>query len=113
MNIITASVLTTFSVCAFAADSFTDPAEAGVDYAIQGEYAGEGSGAQVIALGDGKFRVVGWDNGLPGTVDNAERVAEISGELKDGKVAFKDDKWDAVLENGVITGKSEGKTYPL
>jgi len=113
MNIITASILTTFSVCAFAADSFTDPAAAGVEYAIQGEYAGEGSGAQVIALGDGKFRVVGWDNGLPGTVDNAERVDEITGELKDGKVAFKNDKWDAVLENGVITGKSEDKTYTL
>ena len=83
------SILTSVTISAFAADSFTDPATAGIDYTIQGEYAGEGSGAQVIALGDGKFRVVGWDGGLPGTAETVERKVEITGELKDGKVAFK------------------------
>ena len=92
------SILTSLTVSALAADSFTAPAAAGADYAIQGEYAGEGSGAQVIALGDGKFRVVGWDGGLPGSAENVERKAEITGELKDGKVVFKDAEWDAVLE---------------
>ena len=109
----TLSILTSISISAFAADSFTDPAAAGVDYTIQGEYAGEGSGAQVIALGDGKFRVVGWDGGLPGTVEKAERKAEIAGELANGKVVFKNAEWDAVLENGAITGKHEDKTYTL
>ncbi len=113
MKLITTSLLATLSFSAFAVESFTDPAAAGADYTIQGEYAGEGSGAQVIALGDGKFRVVGWDNGLPGVAENAERKDEIDGELKDGKVIFKNEKWDAVLENGVITGKAKEHTYTL
>jgi hypothetical protein len=113
MKTLATFIFSTITTFAFAQESFTDPAAAGVDYTIQGEYAGEGSGAQVIALGDGKFRVVGWDNGLPGAVDNAERKDEIEGELKDGKVIFKNEKWDAVLENGVITGKTQDKTYTL
>ena len=113
MKYLSASIVFSAAISTFAAESFTDAAAAGVDYQIQGEYAGEGSGAQVIAMGDGKFRVVGWDGGLPGTVETAERKQEIVGELKDGKVAFKNADWDAVLENGVITGKHEDKTYTL
>lgn len=54
------------------APAYTDPAEAGADFKLQGEYQGtidaDGSrwGAQVIALGKGKFRVVGYSGGLPG-----------------------------------------------
>ena len=58
----------------------TDPAEAAKDpdFAVQGEYLSEGNvetkdvgdhfkiGAQVIALGDGKFSVVVYKGGLPG-----------------------------------------------
>ncbi len=55
------------------AQTITDPAKAGVDYEIQGEYSGriqagdidETWGAQVVALGDGKFEVIGFKGGLP------------------------------------------------
>jgi hypothetical protein len=53
--------------------TFTDPAQAGPDYAVQGEYLGtvqsagpQTRGAQVVALGDGKFDLVGYLGGLPG-----------------------------------------------
>ena len=39
---------------------------AGPDYELQGEYADAGLGAQVIALGDSKFRLVLHPGGLPG-----------------------------------------------
>jgi hypothetical protein len=36
------------------------------DFALQGEYAADGEGVQVVALGDGQFRVVRHPGGLPG-----------------------------------------------
>jgi hypothetical protein len=52
----------------------TDPAKTDADFLFQGEYAGtvahDGQplpfGVQVIALGEGKFDVVGYPGGLPG-----------------------------------------------
>ncbi|MEZ6058318.1 MAG: family 16 glycoside hydrolase [Planctomycetaceae bacterium] len=41
-------------------------AEASPDFALQGEYVGENSALQVIALGAGKFQVVILKGGLPG-----------------------------------------------
>lgn len=69
--------------------AFTDAAAAPVDFQYQGEYAGtidaDGSrwGAQVIALGGGKFHVVGYRGGLPGegwTPGNEKN--EIDGKLE-------------------------------
>jgi hypothetical protein len=53
------------------AETFTDPAQAGPDYAVQGEYegstpGGEKIGAQVVACGDGVFAVRLLRGGLPG-----------------------------------------------
>jgi hypothetical protein len=92
-------------------EAFTDPAEAGADFAIQGEYQGELKmpdsdetlkvGGQVIALGDGKFHGVFFMGGLPG--DGWERGGpqlEADGETADGKVTFAGDTGSAVVEDG-------------
>lgn len=69
-----------------------DPAQGGVDYKLQGEYVGgSGSakwGAQVIALGDGKFHAVFEPGGLPGDGWDAKTRYESEGSLDGGKVTL-------------------------
>ena len=90
-------LLLAFVVPVIAADpspTFTDPAEAGPDFLVQGEYVGiykteKGEakcGAQVIALGDGKFRAVGYPGGLPGDGWNGRTKFVCEGEMADGTV---------------------------
>ena len=70
----------------------TDPANAGAEFAIQGEYTGTiGStkvGVQVIALGDSKFHAVAFIGGLPGDGWDLGKKVQADGELKDGQVVF-------------------------
>jgi hypothetical protein len=101
---------------AFAAEgeAFTDPAAAGADFAIQGEYVGEKSGAQVIALGDGKFRIVGYSPGLPGTSDDVEKKVELDAKRDGDRVVFDEKDWKGAIENGTLTGKNaDGQTWKL
>lgn len=80
-----------------ATQAFTDPAEADADFAIQGEYTGRCDlgditsdvGAQVVALGDGKFAGVFYVGGLPGAGWNRQTRYEGEGEAVDGEVVFK------------------------
>ncbi len=89
-----------------------DPSEVDADYAIQGEYTGtlnDGTkiGVQVVALGEGKFRAAVHFGGLPGDGwDQGERL-QIDGERVDGKLTFPGDEATGVLENGVITVRSD------
>lgn len=101
--------------CALAADkneSYTDPAKAGPDFAIQGEYKGELKGedqavpvgAQIIALGDGKFHGVFYIGGLPGEgwTRNDNKI-EADSETKDGVVTFSGDGGTAKISGGKIS----------
>jgi hypothetical protein len=86
----------------------TDPAKAGPDFALQGEYLGEIGGekwgGQVIALGEGSFRGIGYKGGLPGDGwkrGDERRVSE--GKASDGSVVMKGDDHTATIKGGVIT----------
>ena len=82
----------TFPLFAANPGGVIDPAKAGPDFKIQGEYVGthpEGDpiGLNIIALGDGKFRAVGFEGGLPGdgwTRENKKDLFTVT--KKDGKM---------------------------
>jgi hypothetical protein len=94
--------------------AFTNPAEAGPDFALQGEYLGDLGddtwGAQVIALGDGKFDIVGYPGGLPGQGwrrgDDTNRG---TGELKDGVIQAKGDTWTGTIDGSVFAVTHDGE----
>ena len=97
---------------------FTDPAEAGPDFLIQGEYEGEIAGkgkygAQVVALGDGKFDVYFLAGGLPGAGwDTKTRTkVEAKGDGKETTLTSKG--WSGVLADGKIVGKSSDDEFTL
>ena len=87
------------------AETFTDVAKAGPDYRDQGEYKNDWGGAQVIALGDDKFRMVTYKGGLPGDGWDKEFKQEINGKREaDGKIAFTStNNYRAELAAGKIT----------
>ena len=115
---------------------FTDPEKAGIDYKLEGEYSGgEGAdkwGAQVIAMGDGKFHAVFEPGGLPGDGWDAKTRYESAGQL-DGetvtltpaeKVAWEEGHipppvtinkgFDATLTGDTLTAKTtDGKSITL
>ena len=74
--------------------AFTDPALAGADYQVQGEYIGtvgseEQIGVQVVALGNNEFQGVIFAGGLPGGGWDESTVFHIKGESrKDGQTIF-------------------------
>ncbi|HEY8504762.1 MAG TPA: DUF1080 domain-containing protein, partial [Gemmataceae bacterium] len=96
--------------------AIVDPAEAkgNIEFQIQGEYEGDVSvrgethkvGAQVIALGGGKFEIHFLGGGLPGAGWDGEDPVRAEGALKNGKAAFA-----GKLENGpAFTGEIGGET---
>lgn len=123
ISLLTAFTLIGMAACATAADknalSILDPSEAGVDYAIQGEYVGDvvlpsqeekTIGAQVIAQGGGKFVVVVYDGGLPGDGwSRGDRRFHLAGELKDGSVALTGEELVGTIADGaMLLGLVEG-----
>lgn len=59
-----------------------------VDFTIQGEYAADGLGCQVIALGNGTFQAVLYAGGLPGAGWNGKHRSLMEGKLEGGKAVF-------------------------
>jgi hypothetical protein len=88
--------------------AFTNAKEAGPDFAVQGEYLGTAGdhtwGAQVIALGDGKFSLVGFAGGLPGQGwQRGGETRRAEGEAKEGIATFKGDHFTASIKDGAMT----------
>lgn len=90
--------------------AFLTSEAAGPDFALQGEYSGTLQtgdeplrlGVQIIALGDGKFRAVGFPGGLPGDGWSGEKRIEKEAELKDGEVRFVTEEAGGILRNGQL-----------
>ncbi len=91
---------------------FTDPTQAGPDFAVQGEYVGDVQidtspgkyGAQVIALGDGKFHAVGYAGGLPGDGWDGSEKIHANSQRQGDLILFPLGKgYQAELQGGTIT----------
>ncbi|HUE70573.1 MAG TPA: DUF1080 domain-containing protein [Pirellulaceae bacterium] len=94
--------------------AYTDPKQAGPDFAVQGEYRGQLGGdewgAQVIALGDGKFDVVGFAGGLPGDGwQRGDKTNKGTGELKGDVAEFKGETWTGTIKDGVFSVTHDGE----
>lgn len=87
------------------------------DYAIQGEYEGRiGNdslvGAQVVALGDGKFDAVLYSKGLPGGGWDRTKIP-LKSETKDGVITFTGFNFVGTLKDGKLTGTLDNAELSL
>jgi hypothetical protein len=82
---------------------------AGPDFLLQGEYAVKGLGANVIALGSDKFRLVIFQGGLPGAGWDGSAKIEMEGTKQGGQVSFTSKNGDASASvTIVIAGVANG-----
>jgi len=70
------------------APTFLDAEKAGPDYADQGEYSNDWGGAQVIALGDSRFRLVIYQGGFPGAGWDQANKTTVEGKREGDKINF-------------------------
>lgn len=96
--------------------TWTDPAQAlaeDPDFSLQGEYAQEGAGlgAQIVALGGGKFDLYVLEGGLPGEGwDKGKSRVKLTGELEEGIVTFAESEGvSALLEERMLSIKTAGQ----
>ena len=105
------------SIAAEGLEAFTDAKSAGEDFQTQGEYKGtletpRGDlviGAQVIALGGGRFSVVGHEGGLPGNGwSRGDKKTEMEVSLVDGKLSGENDRVRIEIVDGSIVVSADG-----
>lgn len=100
--------------CAAGGKAITDPKEGGPDFEVQGEYATADDseqkwGAQVIALGEGKFDAVGYPGGLPGAGWNQKAKKKASGATEGDATILKTEDGNTItIKDGVFTVVSSG-----
>jgi len=95
----------------------TDPAKADADFAVLGEYVGELNGddgkpakfgAQVVALGNSRFRILGYRGGLPGDGWDKSKKIEAEGQTKDDTTSFSKFMGGATIKAGALTVSGAG-----
>lgn len=95
---------------------YTDPAQAGADFAVQGEYVGttgeQALGAQVIALGNGSFRAVFYPGGLPGAGWDRSGKTAVDGHTAGEQVVIggEGSGWSATIAAGQLAGRTPAGT---
>lgn len=92
---------------------YLDAAEAGPDFAIQGEYEGTIAGkdklaAQVVAGGPGQFSVLFLSGGLPGAGWDSKTVTKATAKSGDSKTAVSGGNWIGTIADGKLTGTTAG-----
>lgn len=97
--------------------AYTTPETAGPDFALQGEYAGafgeKKLGADVIAMGNAKFHVVFFQDGLPDDGWDGSAKIEEDGDLAGDGVDF-GGAWKAALAKETLSGKTDkGESFVL
>ena len=99
---------------------YVDPNNAGPDFATQGEYVTDASapqkyGAQVIALGQGKFHVILLPGGLPGAgSDGKDRIELNAARNGSGVTIEAANGFEGSIDNsGAMTLKKDGRTIGL
>ena len=131
------SVLLALALLAQDKGVWTNPSDTSLpaDFKIQGEYKGEGLGAQVIALGGGAFQAVLYPGGLPGDGWDGKNKILLAGTggaftAADGKrkyLAQKPEEFSATstfppegqkaataeAKDGKLAGKIEDKAFTL
>lgn len=92
--------------------AFLNAKDAGPDFAVQGEYEGKIGdkaklGAQVVALGNGKFDAVLYTQGLPGGGWDGKSKVMLKGETKDGAVQFTGKHFQGTIKDSAFSGTAE------
>jgi hypothetical protein len=99
--------------------AFTDPAKAGPDFAIQGEYEGTYDGlstkfgAQVIAEGDGKFAIKFLAGGLPGAGWDGNTTSMAHAKTDKGNTTFTGKGVSGTIVKGQLIGKNSTGKFTL
>lgn len=100
--------------------TFTKAEEAGPDFEVQGEYVGELNlpegpakfGAQILAQGEGKFRIVLYPGGLPGEGwKRGDAKHDAEGKMEDGHAVFRggDGGMGVVKDGALHVSHGDGK----
>ena len=99
---------------------YTDRKDAGPDYQTQGEYVTEPSagakyGAQVVALGDGKFQVILLPGGLPGDGYAGSGRVQLTAAREGQNVAIADSNGysGSIAEGQLALKTSDGKQLAM